>query len=89
MTVMQYASISILDLMLAVTGSQCKEIKRGVTWAFSGWLKTDGLTEHFNQTLIKQMLHKFSTNVMIGISCFHICFFPIRKFPRPQLDIAI
>ncbi len=35
-----YASINVLNLMRAVTGSQCKEIKRGVTWAFFGTLKT-------------------------------------------------
>ncbi len=27
------ASISVLNLMRAATGSQCKQIKRGVTWA--------------------------------------------------------
>ncbi len=35
-----YASISVLNLMRATTGSQCKEIKRGVTWALLGLLKT-------------------------------------------------
>ncbi len=34
------ASISVLNLMRAATGSQCKEIKRGVTWAPLGSLKT-------------------------------------------------
>ncbi len=34
-----YASISVLNLMRAATGSQCKEIKRGVTWALLGSLK--------------------------------------------------
>ncbi len=38
--VILYASISILNLMQAATGSQCREIKRGVTWAFLGSLKT-------------------------------------------------
>ncbi len=28
-----YASISVLNWMRAATGSQWKEIKRGVTWA--------------------------------------------------------
>ncbi len=32
--VVLYASISVLNLMRAATGSQCREIKRGVTWAF-------------------------------------------------------
>ncbi len=35
-----YASISVLNLMRAETGSQCREIKRGVTWAILGSLKT-------------------------------------------------
>ncbi len=35
-----HASISVLNLMRAATGSQCKEIKRGVTWALLGSLKT-------------------------------------------------
>ncbi len=35
-----YASINVLNLMRAATGSQCKEIKRGVTWALLGSLKT-------------------------------------------------
>ncbi len=38
--VVLYASISALNLMRAATGSQCKEIKRGVTWALLGSLKT-------------------------------------------------
>ncbi len=38
--VVLYASISVLNLMQAATGSQCKEIKRGVTWALLGSLKT-------------------------------------------------
>ncbi len=38
--VVLYASISVLNLMRAATGSQCKEIKRGVTWALLGSLKT-------------------------------------------------
>ncbi len=29
-----YASISVLNLMRAATGSQCRETKRGVTWSF-------------------------------------------------------
>ncbi len=39
--VVLYASISVLNLMRAATGSQCKETKRGVTWAFFGSLKTN------------------------------------------------
>ncbi len=35
-----YASIIVLNLMRPATGSQCKEIKRGVTLALSGSLKT-------------------------------------------------
>ncbi len=35
-----YASVSILNLMRAATGSQCREKKRGVTWALLGSLKT-------------------------------------------------
>ncbi len=31
--VVLYASISVLNWMRAATGSQCKETKRGVTWA--------------------------------------------------------
>ncbi len=38
--VVLYASINVLNLMQATTGSQCKEIKRGVTWALLGSLKT-------------------------------------------------
>ncbi len=38
--VVLYASTSVLNLMRAATGSQCKEIKRGVTWALLGSLKT-------------------------------------------------
>ncbi len=38
--VVLYASISVLDLMRATTGNQCKEIKRGLTWALLGSLKT-------------------------------------------------
>ncbi len=34
------ASISVLNWMRAATGSQCKETKRGVTWALLGLLKT-------------------------------------------------
>ncbi len=34
-----YASINVLNLMRAATGSQCKETKRGVTWAILGSLK--------------------------------------------------
>ncbi len=37
--VVLYASISVLNLMRAANGSQCKEIKRGVTWALLGSLK--------------------------------------------------
>ncbi len=35
-----YASISVLSLMQAATGSQFRETKRGVTWALFGSLKT-------------------------------------------------
>ncbi len=38
--VVLYVSINILNLIRAETGSQCKEIKRGVTWALLGSLKT-------------------------------------------------
>ncbi len=38
--VVLYASISVLNLMRAATGRQCKETKRGVTWALLGSLKT-------------------------------------------------
>ncbi len=38
--VVLYASISVLNWMRATTGSQCKETKRGVTWALLGSLKT-------------------------------------------------
>ncbi len=38
--VVLYASINVLNLMRAATGSQCREIKRGVTWALLGLLKT-------------------------------------------------
>ncbi len=37
--VVLYASISVLNWIRAATGSQCKEIKRGVTWALLGSLK--------------------------------------------------
>ncbi len=36
--VVLYASISVLNLMQAATGSQCKEMKRGVTSVVSGGL---------------------------------------------------
>ncbi len=36
-----YASISVLNLMQAATRSQCREKKRGVTWALLGLLKTN------------------------------------------------
>ncbi len=35
-----YASINVSNLMQAATGNQCQEIKRGVTWALFGSLKT-------------------------------------------------
>ncbi len=38
--VVLYASISVLNLMQAATGSQCSEMKRGVTWVLLGSLKT-------------------------------------------------
>ncbi len=37
--VVLYVSISVLNLMRAATGSQCKETKRGVTCALLGSLK--------------------------------------------------
>ncbi len=36
--VVLYASISVLNWMRAATGSQCKDTKRGVTWALLGSL---------------------------------------------------
>ncbi len=36
-----YASIGVLNLMQAAIGSQCRETKRGVTWALLGSLKTN------------------------------------------------
>ncbi len=39
--VVLYASISVLNLMRAATGSQCSETKRGVTWVLLGTLKTN------------------------------------------------
>ncbi len=41
-----YASISDLNLMRAITGSQCREMKRGLTWALLGSLKTGRATAH-------------------------------------------
>ncbi len=38
--VVPYASIDVLNWMRAATGSQCKDTKRGVTWALLGSLKT-------------------------------------------------
>ncbi len=38
--VVLYAIISFLNWMRAATGSQCKDTKRGVTWALLGSLKT-------------------------------------------------
>ncbi len=38
--VVLYASISVLNCMRAAIGNQCKEIKRGVTWALLDSLKT-------------------------------------------------
>ncbi len=35
-----YAIISVLNWMRAAAGSQCKVIKRGVTWALLASLKT-------------------------------------------------
>ncbi len=42
--VVLYASIGVLNRMRAATGSQCKETKRGVTWALLGSLKTSRAT---------------------------------------------
>ncbi len=39
-----YAGIGVLNLMGAATGSQCREIKRSVTWAILGSLKTSHAT---------------------------------------------
>lgn len=33
-------ALNLMNLMFASTGSQWSEIKRGVTWALLGWLKT-------------------------------------------------
>ncbi len=41
-----YASISVLNLMRAATGSQCREIKRGVTWALLDLIICKGLIVH-------------------------------------------
>ncbi len=41
-----YESINVFNLMQAATGSQCKDIKRGVTWALLGSLKTSHLLNH-------------------------------------------
>ncbi len=38
--VVLYAIISVLNLIRAATGSQCKKTKRGVTCALLGSLKT-------------------------------------------------
>ncbi len=38
--VVLYAIISVLNLIRAATGSQCKETKRGVSCALLGLLKT-------------------------------------------------
>ncbi len=38
--VVLYAIISVLNLIRAATGSQCKETKRGVACALLGLLKT-------------------------------------------------
>ncbi len=38
--VVLYASISVLNLIRAATGSLCNKIKRGVTWTLLGSLKT-------------------------------------------------
>ncbi len=43
--VVLYASISVLNLMRAATGSQCWEINRGVTWALLGSLETSRAAE--------------------------------------------
>ncbi len=40
-----YASISVLNLMRAATGSQCREIKRGVTWALLGYFQITCISE--------------------------------------------
>ncbi len=42
--VVLYAIISVLNWMRAATGSQCKETKRGVTWALLDSLKTSRAT---------------------------------------------
>ncbi len=42
--VVLYAIISVLNLIRAATGSQCKETKRGVTCALLGSLKTSRAT---------------------------------------------
>ncbi len=39
-----YACVSVLNLMRAATGSQCREVKRGVIWTLLGSLKTSRAT---------------------------------------------
>ncbi len=41
-----FASISVLNWMRAATGSQCRELKRRVTWALSGSQKTSLITSN-------------------------------------------
>ncbi len=43
--VVLYAIISVLNLIRAATGSQCKETKRGVTCALLGSFKTSRASE--------------------------------------------
>ncbi len=50
--VVLYASISVLNWMRAATGSQCKETKRGVTWALLGSLKTSHAAAYLCRGLI-------------------------------------
>ncbi len=45
--VVLYASISVLNWMRAATGSQCKDTKRGVTWALLGSLKTSHIYKRY------------------------------------------
>ncbi len=55
-----YASISVLNWMRAVTGSQCKDTKRGVTWALLGSLKTSRAAAPYLLTVIspRRFFHK-------------------------------
>ncbi len=57
-----YASISVLNWMRAATGSQCKETKRGVTWALLGSLKTSRAAAVYTLTLCSSTSYKHPIN---------------------------